>query len=745
MTTFSIKEANLRIIRRKWQEPLRLHSRGKRVTVSSLKSHNLSKIVTLITALFANPVANAQANLPIYTNDLVNGFQNWSWAPCNFANTSPVYTGTYSISVNATNWQALYFEHSDFNTSLYTNVSFWLDGGAKGGQSVQIVGLLDGTGQEAYVLPALTANTWKQFTIPLSSLGVANQSNCDGFYFQLTASGTTNTFYVDDIQLGATPAPAVTHLTVNAAQTLRTADVRWAGVNTAIWDSDFDTSETISQLNEAGLTMLRFPGGSASDEYNWVSNMSIGQSYQWATSFSSFAKVATNIGATVVITANYGTGTPALAAAWVKNSNVTNHYGFKYWEIGNEVYGTWETDSNTYPNDPYTYATRAQSYIQQMKAADPTIKVGIVVTTGEDTDSNGYNNHPATNTVTHQVHYGWTPVLLSTLKQLGVTPDFAIYHWYPQDVAESDPMLLQGTSNWVANAADLRGQIADYFGTAGTNIELLVTENNCDAGTPGKQLTSVVNAIYYADSLGQLMQTEFNSFIWWDLRNGTDYGGDLDPTLYGWRLYGDEGIMNGQGTALTNRYPTFFAIKLMQHFVRAGDTVLGSASDYALLPAYGVRRTNGTLTMLVINKDPGASFSAQISLNGFLPSPGATLYSYGIPQDNAAATGIGSCDIAQSNFTVPGTNFSYTFSPYTASVFVFSPTAPALAAVQGAFGAVVLQLTGQAGTPYILQTSTNLTKWTSISTNLLAGASLNVTNTPTPGAPTQYWRAVWQP
>src|SRR5689334_7444388 len=32
---------------------------------------------------------------------------------------------------------------------------------------------------------------------------------------------------------------------------------------------------------------------------------------------------------------------------WVRHSNVTNHFGFKYWEVGNENYGTWERDWNT--------------------------------------------------------------------------------------------------------------------------------------------------------------------------------------------------------------------------------------------------------------------------------------------------------------------------------------------------------------------------------------------------------------
>src|SRR5712692_9043776 len=141
-----------------------------------------------------------------------------------------------------------------------------------------------------------------------------------------------------------------------------------------------------------------------------------------------FAHVATNLGAQVIITANYGGGTPPEAAGWVRFANVTNHYGFKYWEIGNENYGTWELDTNVFPNDPFTYATRAGDYLAQMKAADPTVKIGVVAVTGEDSYSNNYTNHPATNPRTGKSHNGWTPVLLTTLKNEGVTPDFLIYH-----------------------------------------------------------------------------------------------------------------------------------------------------------------------------------------------------------------------------------------------------------------------------------------------------------------------------
>ena len=127
-------------------------------------------------------------------------------------------------------------------------------------------------------------------------------------------------------------------------------------------------------------------------------------------------------------------------------------------EIGNENYGTWETDTNNLPHDPYTYAVRAKEFILQMKAADPTIKVGVVGVTGEDAFAN-YSNHPATNPRTGIAHNGWTPVMLATLKSLNVTPDFLVHHVYPVfTFQESDPLLLQASSIWAVDDIDLRQQ-----------------------------------------------------------------------------------------------------------------------------------------------------------------------------------------------------------------------------------------------------------------------------------------------
>jgi hypothetical protein len=694
-----------------------------------------------------------------------------------------------SIAASLNAWEALSFWHPEFDTTVYGSFSFWAHGGTAGGQLLQVYAQYGTNSGPAYSLPALPANSWQQFTIPLSSLGVANQSNFSRITVQLTSSGTTGTFYVDDIQINASPAPALVHLGLNATQAIRTVDARCFGINTAMWDSYLDTPETISLLNQAGAKLLRCMGGSASDEYHWAYNKSLTNTWTWASSFASFLHVATNTGVQVITTVNYGTGSTNEAAAWVAYANgvATNTtslgtdqfgtnwqtvgywaalraasplgtddgknflrisrsapLGFKYWEIGNECHGLWETDSNTVPHDPYTYATRAQAYVQLMKKVDATIKIGLVATPGEESYSNNAT-HNALNPRTGQTHYGWTPVMLATLKNLGVTPDFLIHHAYA--TADCDPLLLQaadGASGWAPDAASLRQMLADYLGANGTNVELCVTENN--TASSGKQLTSIVNAVFLADSLAQLMKTEFDSFIWWDLRNGLWYNGDLDPSIYGWRMYGDEGVIGGLNTC----YPSFYGFKLMQYFAQAGDSIVGTSSDYPLLSAYAARRTNGALSLLVLNKDSTATMNAQLNLTGFSPASTALVRSYGILQDEAARTNgpAASQDLSTNWLTSAAPVFTNSFPPYSLTLFTFAPSAPTLVALPLPVqppGKFVFQLNSQAGTRYVIQNSTNLFSWMRASTNVLSGSSANVTNDINGVTKPQFWRAIWEP
>ncbi len=629
-------------------------------------------LIPIISGLAIGSAALAQTGQVVYTDALASGWQNWSWATVNLNNSTPVQSGTASISVSAGPWQALYLHHDAFDSSLYGSLVFWINGGSSGGQLLQVQAELSGNPQTVVTLPALAANTWQQVTISLASLGVQDKSDLDGFWIQ-DRSGTTNpAFYVDSISFTATVPPSVVNVTVNAAQALRTVDARHFGVNTAVWDGVFDTPTTISLLTAMGNQALRFPGGSLSDDYHWATNTTDSNSWQWATSFTSFAQVATAVGSQVFITANYGSGTPAEASAWVSSANVTNHYRFKYWEIGNEEYGSWETDNNTRPHDPYTYAQRFAQYYSQMKAADPAIKVGAVAVTGEDSYAN-YTDHPALNPRTGVSHNGWTPVMLATLHSLGVIPDFLIYHRYPQAPgAEDDAGLLLSSGTWAADAADLRQQLNDYLGAAAPKVELDCTENNSVYSNPGKQSTSLVNGLFMADSICAALQTEFNSVMWWDLRNGQVTTNNNSSSVYGWRNYGDYGVVDSADPAgPADAYPTYYVGKLLKYFARGGDHLIAAASDYPLMSVCAARRSDGSLGLLVINKSATTALNANITISQAILGGNGNLYFYGIPQDNAAKTGIGSADVASSPVTGLGSNFSHSFPAYSVSVLTF--------------------------------------------------------------------------
>jgi len=488
------------------------------------------------------------------------------------------------------------------------------------------------------------------------------------------------------------------NITVDASQNVRTVNERLFGANLVMWDHLGDSNDTIAQtvatMQEAGIRCLRIPGGSLSDTWVWNQDKSydtttgVLNTWTWMTTWDEFAQVIGSMNCPVFATANYGSGTPQLAADWVRDANVTRHLGIRYWEIGNENYGSWEYDTHAVHNDPYTYAVAARDFIAAMKAVDSTIKIGVVVVTGENTYGN--TTHTVTNPRTHATHTGWTPVMLATLSSLGVTPDFAIYHRYEQTPGqESDASLLQDAATWPADIADLRQQLNDYLGSAAAaNVEIVITENNSVFSSPGKQSTSLVNGLFLADSLANVMQTEATSYMWWALRNGTPttttgaLDGNFSTALYGWRTYGDYGMLstpnNFGATTYSDRHPTYYAMKLLSLFARGGDTVVHATSSNTLLSAYAVRRADGTLTMLVINKSPTATQTANFSVTGITLPAAAAAYSYGIPQDDAARTGTGSRDIGSSSVANVGATFSATFAPYSATVLSFVSGVPSI-------------------------------------------------------------------
>ena len=114
-------------------------------------------------------------------------------------------------------------------------MSFWLNGGSTGGQTIVVSGETNGTGLSGIWVTAPT-NTWKQITLSLASLGIANNTNLTGF--QIGNGTSTQPFFIDDLRLVAAPAPATVHVGVNASQTVRTVNGKVFGINQVAWDGN---------------------------------------------------------------------------------------------------------------------------------------------------------------------------------------------------------------------------------------------------------------------------------------------------------------------------------------------------------------------------------------------------------------------------------------------------------------------------------------------------------------------------
>ncbi len=230
----------------------------------------LSILAVLVLAGADLPQVRAQTNMIIYSNALQNGWANWSWSSTiNFASTTPAPpSGTDSISVNSQGYGALYLNISgttEIDSTLFTNVTFWLNGGASGGQTLTLEATLNSTATGTTVaLGPLPVNTWQQFTVSLASLGAADEQDLDGFWFQNNTANTLGTYYVADMELiaGPPPGPNPTNFISIDAGANRNP------ISPQIYGTAYATSNQLADLN---FTMNR-SGGNEESTYNWEIN-----------------------------------------------------------------------------------------------------------------------------------------------------------------------------------------------------------------------------------------------------------------------------------------------------------------------------------------------------------------------------------------------------------------------------------------------------------------------------------------
>ena len=443
------------------------------------------------------------------------------------------------------------------------------------------------------------------------------------------------------------------NVTVNALEGEGTIPSTGYGLNSAVWDSQMNVPAVQDLLGQAGVGMLRYPGGSYGDIYHWQTNTAPGGYVAPGTDFDSFMGTVKKIGAQPILIANYGTGTAQEAADWVRYANVTKGYGDKYWEIGNENYGNgyygadWEADNHA-SKSPTTYAQNVIQYSQAMKAVDPTVKIGAVLTLPGNWPDGVLSAGDAAD---------WNRTVLSVA---GSAVDFVIVHWYPSGTgaatALNEPEQLAG------ELAQLRSEIAKYAGPNGAHLGVALTEVNS-----GQFEDTQPNALFGADTYFDALEQGVFTVDWWDTHNGPQTIGTAPD---GATDYQDWGILSSGtcvGTtcepAINTPFPTYYGLSMLSKVGRPGDLMVKAGTDQQLVAAHAVRQANGNLAVMLVNKDPSNSYTVNLSYNGYFPSSATpTVYTYG-----DEATSITSA--------AAGTTATQTLAPYSIETVVLTPAA----------------------------------------------------------------------
>ncbi|MFC0541681.1 cellulose binding domain-containing protein [Kutzneria chonburiensis] len=464
-----------------------------------------------------------------------------------------------------------------------------------------------------------------------------------------------------------TPATAATTasttISVNATGGLGAIPSNAIGLNTAVYDGHMNDPAIPGLVKAAGITALRYPGGSYADIYNWQTNVAQGGYDAPNTSFADFMKTAQATGANPVIAVNYGTGTDALAQAWVRNADVTNNYGITYWEVGNEIYGNgtyganWEADSHctdasgkpvtigsepaqTYNCGPGTYAAGVLKYDTAMKAASPNIHVCAVLTTP------GFWPDGVTNSTTSP--QPWNQTVLSAL---GARTDCVIVHYYPGGTTAAG--MLTDPDDIPGIMSTLRSQIRQYAGIDPAGVKIVVTETNSTI-----DLDTQPAALFGADMYMSWLEHGVTTVDWWNEHNGPG----TPSVVNGAQDYGDQGIFssgaNGSGVTeppVNTPFSPYYAIQMLSKLGSPGDQMVTSSSANALVRTHAVRRANGSLDVLIDNEDPSTTYSISLNYNSFTPSGSPTVFTL-------ANNGTSITSTTQSSTT------SVTVAPYSLTV-----------------------------------------------------------------------------
>jgi hypothetical protein len=373
--------------------------------------------------------------------------------------------------------------------------------------------------------------------------------------------------------------------------------------------------EYVADYQQLGLTLLRYPAGNYGDENDLFPN-----------NLDDLAMLAEALEAEVSVQARlWREGTPEKAAELVRYSNIDHDYGFRYWEVGNEPDLYMGLNRNQRKDDPVFdvdwYNQQFRAFAQAMKAEDPDIQIVGPVVTG-----------------------GWREWLPPFFKTNGDIVDVVSWHWYAHGNELSDAEVLATPPEIEEQVRTIREWWADPetnpLGHERPAPLLFLSEYSSSwASGISRHLGSQVDALWNAEVVGRLANLGVEMGAHFALQ-GTRWHGMLDGLKQPRPVYG-----------------------IYQLYSRWGNQqVAVQSSDEALLPAFASLREDGSLAIIVINKDPERSREVALTVEGFHPAGPAQVW---LQDETHLAEPLPTVTVTEA--------FTYTFPPYSVTLLILEP------------------------------------------------------------------------
>jgi len=481
------------------------------------------------------------------------------------------------------------------------------------------------------------------YSADVTQTGTSVTATPAGTYDAILPPGQSTTFGFDgDYNGTSNPVPAVSCAgpSEGSGSATLNGSLDPLGVNTAAWDSNFPDAAIAARLSSASTGLIRYPGGSYADGYLWQSN-----TYQGTIAPVDFAQYSQQVDAITngqkFVTINYGSDTPQDAAAWVTQSE-TSGEGVSLWEIGNEEYGSWETDDHAEPHTASSYASNGLTYMQAMKAVNPNAQICY------DYAMDG-NLAPGSGVTNYQQ---WNDTILSADAS---DINCADVHWYPINgtPSESVQSIMSRVDNIPAAAAEIHTALSTYDPSA----YFVVGETNMSQ-TANAWNEEPVGALFAAANAMEWLSFGAQSVDWWDVHN---YG---SPTAdFGMFSSGSSGE-----PAVDTPYPPYYGYALAAKLAVKGATVGTLLVPTPNVYAYYSQQPSGGYSVMLVNADPSNGYTISTSSLGFTSST-ETEYTY-----SAANPAIATSSLSGGSVSVPAQSIVVLSGTGSAPVSVPTPT-----------------------------------------------------------------------